>query len=216
MWMQLTFTWYWDLANSHQSSLKYFTEWGKYMTLFTITLMVMGHIWHKPEDPYSVKLGMWWKWCSWMFTMTLWWDIIISFVFWSFLLPTTNFGDEFYGHPWGEFKLMTDHIFPLFFMLTDWFLNGISFEKNHLWPNIIPCTIYLFVNLTVVKVSGKPVYPGMTWNSFLSVLLALMAFPFGMGLWFLLCWCSNKKITKVLRRNGTQDTEEVSGLLDEP
>ena len=56
----------------------------------------------------------------------------------------------------------------------------------------------------------------MTWNSFLSVLLALMAFPFGMGLWFLLCWCSNKKITKVLRRNGTQETEDVAGLLDNP
>jgi len=202
MWMQITFSLYWDLDHLHASELKYFTEWGKYMTCFTASILVFGHIWYKNVDPYSLELGMFWKWCSWLYTMTLWWDIIITFVFWSFLLPTTNFGEVFYGHPWGEFKLMTDHIFPLFFMSIDWFLNGISFEKNHVWVNAIPCTVYLFVNLTVVKVSGEPVYPGMTWNSFLSVILALFAYPFGIGLWFLLCWCSNKKITKVLRRNG--------------
>ena len=144
---------------------------------------------------------MYWKWCSWLFTMTLWWDIFISVVFWSFLLPTTNFAEAFYGHPWGEFKIMTDHIFPLFFMLVDWMLNGISFEKNHLWINLIPCTIYLLVNLTVVKLSGIVIYPGMTWDSFLSFLLALVAYPFAICLWYLLTWCTNKKINKFLRSN---------------
>ena len=92
MWMQLTFSWYWDLSHMHSSELKYFTEGGKYMTCFTISLLVVGHIWYKPVDPYSTELNMFWKYCSWFYTMTLWWDIIITFVFWSFLLPTTDFG----------------------------------------------------------------------------------------------------------------------------
>jgi len=99
------------------------------MTTFTCTLLVIGHIWYRPTDPEAIELNMLWKVCSWFYTMTLWWDVIITIVFWGFLLPTTNFGEVFYGHPWGEFKLMTDHIFPLFFIGTDWFLNGISYEK---------------------------------------------------------------------------------------
>jgi hypothetical protein len=42
VWMQMTFTWYWDLDQNHSSELKYFTEWGKYMTLFTMTLLVFA------------------------------------------------------------------------------------------------------------------------------------------------------------------------------
>jgi hypothetical protein len=129
MWMQMTFSWYWDADQMHESELQYFTEWGKYMTLFTFTLLVFGHIWFKDGvNPESIQLMEWWKWCSWIYPMCLWWETIITIVFWSFLLPTTNFGDVFAGHPWGEFKLMTDHIFPLFFLLCDWALNAFYFE----------------------------------------------------------------------------------------
>ena len=129
MWLQISFSLWWDIQHYGRLELYYFTEWGKWMTCFTMTLLVLGHIWYKPVDPEATELGMMWKWCSWFYTMTLWWDVIITIVFWSFLLPTTNFAEVFYGHPWGQFKIMTDHIFPLFFMLVDWFLNGISFEK---------------------------------------------------------------------------------------
>ena len=90
-------------------------------------------------------------------------------------------------------------------MLIDWSLNGVSFEKNQVWVNLIPCTIYFFVNLIVVKASGQVIYPGMTWDSFWSVMLALSAFPIGIGIWFLLVWCSNKKITKFLRKATHED-----------
>ena len=90
----------------------------------------------------------------------------------------------------------------LFFLLVDWLLNGIVYEKNQLWPNLGPSIVYFFWNLTIVKITGNVIYPGMTWDSFLSVLLAIMAFPCAIGIWYLLCWCTNKKLTKVLRRNG--------------
>lgn len=94
IWMQMTFSWYWDLAHLHASELKYFTEWGKYMTLFTMTLLCMGSIWYKPgQDPYSTEPMMMWKWCSWIFTMCFWWETVITIVFWGFLLPHTAFLD---------------------------------------------------------------------------------------------------------------------------
>lgn len=95
---------------------------------------------------------------------------------------------------------MTAHIYPLFFLGTDWFLNGISFEKTQIWPNLVPVTVYAFVNLTVVKESGEAVYPGMTWDSFLSVMLVVVCYPCGVGVWYLLSWCTNAKVRKIQQR----------------
>ena len=92
-------------------------------------------------------------------------------------------------------------------MLVDWFLNAITFEKQHIWPNLIPMTIYALVNLTYVKVTGKPVYPGMTWDSFLSVLLVLVGYPVGIGLWYLVCWLTDKKLTKFLKKSGLRPAQ---------
>jgi hypothetical protein len=72
-------------------------------------------------------------------------------------------------------------------------------------------TIYALVNLTFVKVTGKIIYPGMTWDSFLSVLLVIIGYPIGIGLWYLLAWCTDKKLNKILRKSGTQRLD----LIDE-
>jgi hypothetical protein len=169
------------------------------MTTIVYILLVLSHIWTEKSDPNDKSLFMWWKVCSYLWTMVYWWDWIISIVFWSFLLPTTDFGDAFYGKPWGEAKLMCDHIFPLFFCIGDWFLNGIVFEKHHLLSQMPVLAIYGVWNLSWVEYTGNPVYPGITWDSFLSVLLALCAFPFSILLWFLIYWCTNYKLNKFLR-----------------
>jgi hypothetical protein len=140
-----------------------------------------------------------WKFCSWIYTMCLWWEIIITVCFWGVLLPTTNFGEEFYGRPWGEFKLMTDHIFPLFFLLCDWILDGFYFEKSHIWPNLIPMTIYGIVNFSVVTATGVNVYPGLNWSNWLGWGLVVFAYPACIGIWLALCWCSNKKLHRVVK-----------------
>jgi hypothetical protein len=73
-------------------------------------------------------------------------------------------------------------------------------------------TVYAFVNLTYVEVTGKAVYPGMTWDSFLSVLMVIIGYPFGIGIWYLICWGSNKKLTKFLQKAGTRYVQ--SDLID--
>lgn len=55
----------------------------------------------------------------------------------------------------------------------------------------------------------------MTWDGFWAWMLALFAFPCGIGIWFLLVWCSNKKITKVLRKATHEINASQSMLSDE-
>ena len=74
-------------------------------------------------------------------------------------------------------------------------------------------TIYALVNLTYVEVTGKAVYPGMTWDSFLSILLVIAGYPIGIGLWYLICWLTDKKLFRFLKKSGLR--AESPDLLDQ-
>ena len=170
------------------------------MTTFISTLLVLAHIWSPREvDAKDTTLMMWWKWCSYLWTMILWWNIIITSVFWCFLLPTTDFGNVG-GHPYGAAKLCLDHIIPVTITVIDWFLNPIVFEKQQIWAQLPIIIIYACVNLTIVKTTGYIIYPGVTWDSFLSWSAAVFGIPVVIGVWYLLAWCTTKKTVKFLRK----------------
>lgn len=163
------------------------------MTTFIYTILVLAHIWSSWDvDPEDVSLMMWWKWCSYLWTMILWWNIIITLVFWSFLLPSTDFGNVG-GHPWGTAKLCLDHIIPVTVTLIDWYLNPFVYERQHIWAQLPIIFIYACCNLTIVKTTGYIIYPGVTWNSVLTWAGAVIAFPVIIVLWYFLAWCTEKK-----------------------
>ena len=82
----------------------------------------------------------------------------------------------------------------MFCVLVDWLMNGIYLERQHLGPNLVIFLLYGVVNLSVTKYEGYPVYPGLNWDTWWSVALALLAIPYAIGLWLLLWWCTNKKL----------------------
>jgi hypothetical protein len=88
-------------------------------------------------------------------------------------------------------------------MGVDWFLNGIQIEKQHYWVNIWGVTFYALCNFSVVMISGKVVYPGLNWTTWLSWLLVVLGYPASYGLWWLLWWCTSKKVRK-LRESSTE------------
>lgn len=62
------------------------------MTTYTYTLLVLAYLYApKDEDENSVNLMMWWKWCAYLWTMILWWNVIITISFWGFFYPYTEF-----------------------------------------------------------------------------------------------------------------------------
>jgi len=130
--------------------------------------------------------------------MILWWNVIITLVFWCFLLPSTDFANRENVHPWGAAKLCLDHILPITITLIDWSLNAFVFDKQHILTQMPVFVFYGLVNLTIVMITGFVIYPGMTWNSFLSYLLALGAIPAGFAIWYFLAWCTNKKTLRLL------------------
>lgn len=103
------------------------------MSTFIYTLLVLGHIWSPSvEDPANPKLMMWWKWCSYLWNMIFWWNVIITICFWGFILPTTDF--ELLGSkPWGTAKLCLDHILPISITLIDWTMNAFVYDRQQIY-----------------------------------------------------------------------------------
>jgi hypothetical protein len=100
------------------------------MSTFIYTLLVLSHVWSpRQADASDISLMMWWKWCSYLWTMVLWWNVIITLVFWGFLLPTTDFAQRDSWHPWGAAKLSLDHILPITVTLIDWSMNAFVYDK---------------------------------------------------------------------------------------
>lgn len=127
--LQFTYDMYLSRQYKFMWEMQYFTIWGANTTTFTFCVLVLGHIFTNPTNPEDVSLNMWWKVCSWLFTMTFLWNIIITICFWGFLLPTTDFANDFIGTRWKEASLLADHVIPLACSLMDWCLNGINFER---------------------------------------------------------------------------------------
>ena len=102
-------------------------------------------------------------------------------------------GNTFMGNYWN----FCDHLFPIVFLVIDWFLNRIYFEKNQIYANMLVFFIYGMVNLTVTLVGGKPVYPPMSWDSFGSVCFALVMFPLAIGFYFAFYFLTKCKFRKM-------------------
>ena len=73
---------------------QYFTIWGQHMSTYTYTLLVLAYLYApRDEDENSVNLLMWWKWCAYLWTMSLWWNVVITIGFWLFFYPFSAFSD---------------------------------------------------------------------------------------------------------------------------
>ena len=67
--------------------------------------------------------------------------------------------------------------------------------------------------MVVTLVSGTPIYPGLNWTSVLSWALIILGYPAGIGIWYLLVWCTNKKVARYSYRPLTIRQAEINSTL---
>jgi hypothetical protein len=122
---------------------------------------------------------MWWKWCSYLWPMILWWNIIITLVFWLFI----DFGE---ASIWPKSKQILDHTLPVFVSVFDWLLNAIVIERQHIWSQLPIVFLYALLNFSIVRTTGYVIYPGVTWDNSPCFIAAFVLFTIIVGLWYLL------------------------------
>ena len=135
-----------------------------------------------------------------MFQSALLWELIIFTIYWSLLYPDDKASGRL-DTPWAMFSDCLDHMFPLAFLITEWCLNRIYFEKNQVWANLAVVLIYGLINLTVTKVSGSPVYPPLSFDSAVSWILAFVILPVAYGFFMMLYGGTMVKF-RTLKMNG--------------
>ena len=113
----------------HMVQLQYLTLEGLFLTTATFCCLVAGHYRYKETDLDDYRCSHWWKWNSFLFQMSLLWQVIISVCFWGFLVPTGNFV-SYTGTTNHIIKYSADHSIPCILMCIDWSLNSIGFEYS--------------------------------------------------------------------------------------
>ena len=119
-----------------------------------------------------------WKWVTHIYIMTFTWECVITLIFWTLLYPGYRDTDTM------DFWTTIDHSVPLTLLFIDWMFNRIYIEPKQWWIVALTFLVYGFINITVTKVSGTPVYGPMPWDSPLSWVEGCMMLPIAIFMYF--------------------------------
>ena len=149
-------------------TFKFLTSWGAYFVMFSFIFIYIATI-DQIEHPRKIE-G--WRFTLWRVTIILMEisvtvQTLIVLIFWSLLYHphqpiTLNY---IYTH--------LIHSLPYIFILIEFYKCQWVFRWSHIifvWAFMI---FYLFLNLAVTVYTGKPVYPIMTWNDMLTVVIII-------------------------------------------
>jgi hypothetical protein len=137
---------------------------------------------------------MLWKWHIVIFEIALVCELIISPYFWLLLWPSVYNSGRSTLFIWTQSLV---HSVPLIILLTDFIiLNWVPILLRHYCAVFFVTISYMIVNVTVTKVQGHAVYPGMTWDSLAGFVLPLVVAVASYGLFWVMTKCSNVKDKK--------------------
>lgn len=132
-----------------------------------------------------------WKFCSHWSQMTFLFEIVITIGFWSFVYDAPN--EPTLAR---TVCLYMDHSVPFVLLCIDFFVNRIYYELHSMWINLVFLLVYGGVNFGYTEITGSAVYPVITWDSAVAVLIAFSVVPVFMLLWLGLFYLSAYKFRK--------------------
>lgn len=118
-------------------------------------------------------------------------EVIVVLFFWLVLFPP-KLKKENETH---IFLLeCADHLLPFVYLVIEYTLfNKVPFLRRH-FPFVIALVFSYLVFNCIYSLAHKPVYAPMTWNSAVGVALPLAFFFLGVGMLFLIEFCTKKKL----------------------
>ena len=184
---------YWKDSYYFWIPLAFLTNWGKWLTFFTFCLAQFvypreGEISQtRVYSPFKL-----WKWFSIMFAVTLTLEFLITLYYWAVLFP--NLDREVNS------SAILDHSIPFIVLVVDYaFVNQIPIKGRYVVGMFIVGGLYLVLMVGATLSRGKPLYPGMDFQSPIGVILPLGLLLITL-LFFWILICINK--CKLRKLNG--------------
>jgi len=201
--------------------LFFMTDWGVFATglcflFLLIDTVLNGHKTDeqiKKEEESRNKNSPWWayKWSITMFQTALVMEVMITFLFWCFLMPIfyiytkeTSVCGIINAVAQSDqcAQWVFDHGVLLVLLVIDWWFNMIRVDTRHYAVTVIACCIYIPFNIIGYCVLKYPIYPGMDWfNTPKTALYVSLAGFVVMSIGFLFVkWCTDQKFKRIDRR----------------
>jgi hypothetical protein len=136
--------------------------------------------------------------------------MVIAPYFWLFLWSVLNNGKE---GTMEELNMVLCHTISISILLVEFtFVNSVPVILRHYSAISIIIVIYTIVNLIVTKVSGHPIYPGITWNSVTSCLIPLGVFLASFLLFWIMSIFSKCKMKRI--QNASLYKEVTTSVIE--
>jgi len=180
---------------------KLLTIWGMFFTFISviISLFFTKDKTYVPfaestdANPFSIRKL--WKWYIFIFELALCLEMVIAPYFWLFLWSVLNNGKE---GSMEEVNLVLCHTISISILLIEFScVNSVPVILRHYSAISIIIVLYIIVNLVETKVSGKPIYPGITWDSVTGCLIPLGVFLVSFILFWIMSCVSKCKMKKI-------------------
>jgi hypothetical protein len=181
------------------AEFKYLTIWGMLVTLISVVLS-FGFCKDAKEPVMIGKPNSFlalWKWYIFFFELAISLEIVIAPYFWAFL--------------WGaytgkvasieELNLVLCHSVSIAILLLEFsMINALPIILKHYSAIFAIIVLYMIDNVIFVKVTGKAVYPGITWDSVSGCLLPVAVFVVSIIFYIILSCLSKPKMTRINKR----------------
>ena len=132
-----------------------------------------------------------WKWYIFFYEISLVAETLVSLFFWL-LLYEDMMKDPIYETDFIlYFELILNHVLILF-LLVDYFCNSVPILRRHMRFMVYFGMFYVTLNFCFTKISGKPVYGVMSWDSLFSIIIASVSVFASFLIFFFYEWVSSK------------------------
>ena len=102
-------------------------------------------------------------------------------VYWILLWPILKELDRFQKNQLLLLHTTLVHSVPLAVLVLDYFINAVPVIRRHFVAIAFVAVLYLFDNILVVKLSGRPIYPFLKWNDWTSIAITVFLFFFALA-----------------------------------
>ena len=134
----------------------YLTNWG--IALMVLFFYLKLYFRHKT------------KWIKDLFTLLLCLQTVITIFYWTFIHSI----EEHYTNLF-IFEIFMDHLYPMVFMLVEFFLNDFTPTNDQCMKLILFTVAYMSVNFWFTILSGTPIYGIINWRDLRSYCITIGA-----------------------------------------
>lgn len=168
----------------------------------------------KPDQDSDNKYNPFklYKWAIILFNIAFMYEVVIVVGFWTIILPGILLVEQPHSSSVPlSFIIVAggmDHSLPLVVLLIDFSINCVPIIWRHFFISFAVGLVYMLMNM-IYSVDVKPVYPVLTWQGPLGVILPILIMAVTFGIHLLTQKCNKFKLKKYKKASALSQLDMI-------